>query len=562
MSSTEQALKPMLPVYSGQIIGAVVKALDLDHPVLKERTARRFFAGQSVNEHNHTEIFLALGEALVDRGIVPDPPLFSQYDATIAKMLPAIIARAAMRWDSLVAKMQSYSGTTDDPGPAIADILRLVVVDLAIRVFAFLRLSGMEPSGPETPLWAQENGGGKLLRELADRARLSRNGLSARLGVSDTAVDNWLDGKNHPTHEHTEAIASVLASQISDASSQQIAQHIHRLFTFATLADLVAAQIGRGQVIHLSTALSRFIWLITEDVKEMNRPPIEEACGVEYEALAHGTAHPSTHTLLRNLAILETDSQWKKDIISASVPWDLPFQHVGVKSSQPRSAAGLAQDILDIPNFSDPAQEALAQFVSDHSHWDYDRLLSADLSMVAEIFETQPAHLRAITRDYPASPSAHFALGSLLGKIGEMTGRRNLVNEGITECKIASMLLPEWDNPAVEPGIMLANIGAYDEALAELSQAAERMPEVTPHLQFATGYVLMELSHHADALEQFESVIASRPDYALAHNHAARCAFSLGETTKAIKFAKTARRLGEPAQYNAWQKRRRKSKTR
>ena len=69
----------------------------------------------------------------------------------------------------------------------------------------------------------------------------------------------------------------------------------------------------------------------------------------------------------------------------------------------------------------------------------------------------------------------------------------------------------------------------------------------------------MELSRHAEALEQFEAVIESRPDYALAHRHAARCAFSLDETTKAIEFAKTARRLGEPDEYNAWRKRRRKS---
>ena len=180
--------------------------------------------------------------------------------------------------------------------------------------------------------------------------------------------------------------------------------------------------------------------------------------------------------------------------------------------------------------------------------------------MIINMLEAGLALRRSIVRDFPSSPTAHINLGSFLGMAGKWMRRRDLVDEGITECKIASMLLPNWDNPAVEPGIMLANIGAYDEALAELAQAAEQLPEATPHLQFATGYVLMELSRPAEALEQFEAVIGSRPDYALAHNHAARCAFSLGETTKAIKFAKTARRLGEPDEYNAWRKCRRKSR--
>ena len=38
--------------YSGMIVGAVVKALDLDHGILKERTARRFFRGGQISERN------------------------------------------------------------------------------------------------------------------------------------------------------------------------------------------------------------------------------------------------------------------------------------------------------------------------------------------------------------------------------------------------------------------------------------------------------------------------------------------------------------------------------
>ena len=38
-----------------------------------------------------------------------------------------------------------------------------MVVDLTVRVFALLRIAGLKPPRPETPKWAEENGGGKLL---------------------------------------------------------------------------------------------------------------------------------------------------------------------------------------------------------------------------------------------------------------------------------------------------------------------------------------------------------------------------------------------------------------
>ena len=141
MYNATENLTPALPVYSGQAIGAVVKALDLDHGVLKERTARRFFAGASVNEHSGTQIFLALGEALVERGIIPEPPLFRQYDAPTPSIIAAAIERAAQRWDSLAATMQSRSGRTEQPGQSAVEFLRIVVVDLAVRVFALMRLA-------------------------------------------------------------------------------------------------------------------------------------------------------------------------------------------------------------------------------------------------------------------------------------------------------------------------------------------------------------------------------------------------------------------------------------
>ena len=117
---------------------------------------------------------------------------------------------------------------------------------------------------------------------------------------------------------------------------------------------------------------------------------------------------------------------------------------------------------------------------------------------------------------------------------------------------MSAALLPGWDNPAVEPGIILANIGEFEEAFCELERAKENLCEATPHLLFTMGYVLMNLSRYAEALEQLEEVVAARPDHALAFLYAARCAFRLRDKTKGVRYAKTARRLGESGEYIAW----------
>ena len=338
---------------------------------------------------------------------------------------------------------------------------------------------------------------------------------------------------------------------------------IHRQFTFAHLADLLVPWIGRESVVDLSAALVRFVWLITEDVQDMDRKPIEEAAGAELTTLRFGTEHPLTHTLLRNLALTETDVNWQMSILAAAEDWSMTFEMVTARSGGRRSAAGLAQDVLDVsppevPQFEssefpdpfDPAAKSLLQAADQ----EYQRLVQGDVSSPVRILEEGMALRRAIVRDFPLSPRAHLELGSFLGMAGKNLRRRDLIDEGILECKMSTELLPGWDNPAVEPGIILANIGEFEEALCELERAKENLCKATPHLRFVMGYVLMSLSRYTKALEQLEEVIAASPDHALAFLYAARCAFWTHDMTKGIRYAKTARRLGEPGAYNAWKR--------
>ena len=190
----------------------------------------------------------------------------------------------------------------------------------------------------------------------------------------------------------------------------------------------------------------------------------------------------------------------------------------------------------------------------DIANLDYRRIAQGDPSLLAALPDTAISRRRAVVRDFPSSTQGHYELGSLLGKIAEFTGERELTDEGILECKIAAGLQPEWDAPAVEPAIILANCKAYEETLREVDWARTHLPSETPHLRFSAGYVLMMLSRHAEALQPFELILEVRPNYALAVLYAARCAFALGQMQKGIGLAKTARRLGEPGAFLAWKR--------
>ena len=535
---------------SGRVLGAVAKALGAETPILRDKTAKRFFAGEMVSEDKRRALFEELAGALVDSGVVPASMLLWRADLAVA------LEHGALRWDRLVATLQSRSAVLHEGGTVIGYALRLLTVDLALRAFALLRLAGAAPPVLGTPLWAEQNGGGRLLRALAAKAGLTRERLAECLDVSENAVDNWLDGNNRPTSRNIEALARVLAPP---GEMARVAQDVRRCFAFAQLADLLVPSIGRKRIVELATACCRFVRGIGEDVARMDRSPLSETTvAAELFAVMFGTAHPATSPLLSNLARKEPDDDWRRDILVAAAPWHVGLEAAAARAVGPRMA-GLAQDPEEIVVQESAARQTLlaadraaevalaeeAASLDSASH-------PSDAAAARRDLVARVDRLRAIARDHPTSPKAHFAAGSFMGMAGKWLRRRDLVSEGVAECRIAAALLPGWDAPLVEPGIMLANIGDFEATLRELAAARERLPAATPHLQFATGYVLMNLSRHTDALAQFERVIAVSPAYALALRWGAHCAFRVGDRRKGLRLAKLALRFGEPDEYLAW----------
>jgi tetratricopeptide (TPR) repeat protein len=538
--------------YSGRIMEAIVKALDIQDESLGNKTARRHYEGKPISDYSRTRLLKAFGNALAESGIVPIPPIFNKNKVSMPKTLAEVANLFFVKWDHLCATIQGRSGKAVHIEEVFAQFLRLVVVDLALRVFALLRLANIPVPKSDIPLWAQENGTGKMLRELQQKMKITRDQLAARVGVSYTSVDNWLDGKICPTPQNIR----ILAEELSKAyKNELLLMELRRQYMFSQLSDVLSEYLGRDVVIELASALYRFIRLITDDVKHMDRPPVDEVSGMEYDTFRKGVDHNSNNTLLRNLAHIESDSDWQRDILAASSDWSIRFQEIVCLDSGLRIAAGLAQDILDLEDgYKDEAIEEIQRLLASTQLQgkDYLAVQRGDLNRAIDILEDGIAIRRGLVERHPSSPSAHMQLGSFLGMVGKNWQDPKLIKEGIYECKVSSGLREDWDGPLAEVGIILGNVCRYDEALIEFEAAIAKLGKMTPHLAYGYGYTLMMLKRFEDAISAFEVVFDSNPDYALALDDAAHCAFMTGDKTKGISYAKKGHKLGVSTTYIKW----------
>ena len=547
---------PLGGLYSGRILRAVVQSLDVEDEVLTNRTARRFFSGQHVDEHNRNQIFDALGQALITRGLAPETLEDLPETLPMASVVGMTLMMVCGEWDRLMAQIQAGSGQVADVGEAVAQLLRLVVVDAALRLFALVYLDLEGLPGSEPPAWVLENGTRNILRQRLRAAGLTRDNLAARMEVWPTSVDNWLDGKNRPTPEHVADLARELASREGSSDAEALERSLNRQISLAAMADQVAAGIGRDELIELTTKLVHFARALSQS-PELPRILGDEPRGIVRNLIMLGSAGGYAADLLSWLADQEPDTDWRWNLLAAIRFWDPAFEAISMLHSGQRSAAGLAQDISDVTGVVTEENRHIIEALKRKASWHADFAIAPGMgeedrrSYLAKL-QGRMSLRRRLAERFPGNPLAHFQLGSFLGDLGTQFADRMLIDEGILECKIAAGLQPDWDAPAVEPGSILVNIGEREEALRELEQAERNLPEPTPHLRFVKGYVLMTLELYPEALACLEAVIEERPDFAPAYDLAAHTAFQSGDKTRGLRYAKEARMRGIYTEHRAW----------
>ena len=239
---------PFSGLYSRQILRAVVEALDLgEGHVLTSRTSRRFLRESNPNGHNRREFFLALGQTLIDMGFVPDLEPHLPLAVPSARVYGDSIEFATQRWDAFMSRIQSegaWDVNVEDVGHLFVN---LAAVDLGLRLFALRWITGVDTDLTGVPLWGEENGIGKILRSRLHETGLTRGQLAGRLGVSETTVDNWLDGRNWPGWEHVDSLAIEFARGDPEVA-EPLAAELRRQFALAKLCHGLAMTVGHEHV--------------------------------------------------------------------------------------------------------------------------------------------------------------------------------------------------------------------------------------------------------------------------------------------------------------------------
>lgn len=434
--------------------------------------------------------------------------------------------------------IQAVSPQLPNPEPAAAQVLRLVVLDLALRLSAILRFSGRNP--PKDPTWAEANGAGKMLRQLLTEAGLTREELAYRAGFSDNTVDIWLDGKARPQANHIGKLADQLAPQLG-ADPASLCLRIRRQYILASIANTLAQKgLGRRSVIELAKMLYQFTRFIMDDIRACSTWSPEN----DLMLLGYGTECGQSRFLLDHLwfymKLAGGSPEWCRDIQAAATDWTRRFQEIA-KEYGPSGT----EDEAD----ADLERLFLARRTDDSYY------IRARRPTRAEYLQSMGDDLtrhRGVVERNPLNPKAHLELGSLLGQVGRDLKLRKLIDEGITECRIAAALKQGWDAPLVEPGVILVRAGCYEEGAVELEAAASRLPKTTRDLGLHLGLAYMMLARFQEALQSFQAVLEENPGDVIALAGASCCALRCGDRRLCARYAKAARIRGEHFPYSNW----------
>jgi len=566
MAGNKQAFKPPL---SGEILGKLVEALQIRTDVLASKTAVRLFRGGRIKEGQRLKILEDVALVLVSNGVVPEISELDKYGMPLPRLLSFVFAFQSDRWDKLVGYIRgsSYPVTKQDLAPV--PYLRFLVIDLALRMTAIIRLAELPNLENKTPSWAEESGSGKILKELQDRCgpkRLTRERLAELLDVSDNTVDSWLDGKSRPYKDNILRISEVLVDYLQD-TKKEISAKLNRYYTLNTICDMLARQIGRETVISLVNTLIRFTNDLLDGFKQFSKLPPDRAFAANVALLMFGTQFTSAEYLLRYLWRKEPDPVWREDLQTAQVNWHKRLQldaqilgslEEGVKLAREKFGISdsitseikeeLIKDLQGVRNhkpIDNLEGKTVVRIKGDAEFSARNRIIQAMAARAKGDNDTAIIHFRRAVELQPMNAEYHFQLGGTLGQY-------NQVEEGIKECWIASQLEPKWDLPRVEVGIILVNSGRHEEGLKQLEETATVLGEIRSHLALSLGYARMKCDNPSGALEMFDIVLKEKPDHALALDCAAHCNFLTGDDKKGRELVKKAYQLGASDTYRDW----------
>ena len=483
-----------------------------------------------------------MASALLEAGLAPRPADDTPFGDFISD-IAIIMEWHAKRWDELRAFMHPRNMPLELPNLSAMWVayLRIVTIDLSLRIAAHLRLQPSPDMDIGRPTWAEKSGRGQhvnQLREKCTRPRLTLERFGEEVGVSGNTVESWIYGDARPSDANLVSIARVLSASTPGLVESQTLSGLRRFYFLSGVADTLAESIDRGDIIDLARHLYSYANAASTILKVSGL--VEDDPEGVSDLVSLGTEARVAEPVLRLLGAEEGSGDWREDLKWASVHWGQRLQQVnwGIGNNErDRLIDETGGQLLKDWGVSHP--EAYAHYQKGAEYIALGRVSDA----LREV--------REAARLDPKDPVNHFTLGSTLGSLGRRVDNKDWVDEALQECWTASTLDPQWLQPRTEIAWILIESGRAEEALTHLEDSQDLIEQLDVPFYKALATARRECGDFSGALASFEQAIQLDSDDARLIAAAAECALLANQKTKSRKYAKEAQRLGFPGIYEA-----------
>ena len=539
----EREVMPRLPT-SGQIIGALVAKLDIKHPLLRSRTARRYFSGDAehlVKDSNRENIIEAIAEVLTESGFIKSPQA-EEDDYQLAPSLASMLQWHADNWDlqrSFLRRRMTKVLPSKLP-KVWGAFVRLAVIDLSLRVAAHLHLSGSSPAVLNLLNWASRTGRGDFLNVKRQNASLSLEDFAEAVGVYDNTVDAWMYHGARPSNDNLAKLAWTLADKIEGTNPSDIALELRSLYWISDVAGLLAEHAGAEAVDDAIGRLHRYADAAYHIIEEQF--PAEDRVENLTVLADLGVGARLAEPLLTALIDQEPDEDWREDLRSTGIGWVRR-----VLSANLNALLAEVDDLLEkteghiLEDWDVNNAEAFAHYRR-----------SLELEMQGKLPEAL-AELETAARLDPLEPVSHFALGSVKTGLGIGRDDKALMQQGLEALWLAVALNPQWIPPWTEIGSTLLHTERPAEAVDHL---LDLKPECGPkdhHYYSTLGAAFWRVDRLHEALEAFEAALELDPEETANLLAASELAMLTGDTDKQRRYLRRARHFGaEEGTENLW----------
>ncbi|MFY0574612.1 hypothetical protein ACN28S_09850 [Cystobacter fuscus] len=456
---------------SGQLVGFAAGFLRLKGYLrdgwegASYKTAQRYFEGKRIAQENIDKILDTLISAVVPEGAGG----VDTHDARA--WARQFLGNAARQWDVLVGSMFGGGFPIIERRLAPIPFLRLFVLDAAIRWASYQLLVTRGKGEPEfRPAWLQSDG----LRQVMDRYRRAPEGEMLSLAtcamstkVSDNSLEAWRHGTQFPTNENLHFLAAPLAKHARRPVGE-VEFQLRVAVGVGAFRRFLTELCGEHIVVDLAETFSKvarytYHWL--------QRLPIPENIFVPvmHEIIAYGARATIRDQLSRHLADCgKRHAEVQADFLALPGRWDGRLNYWAKMMTAFSPAGGF---LNHLPHLSDEEKQRLRPGIEERvlrmRHFDeeeaahphlYEAPEDANTRAKRELIQGNRArswgnpekaveHLRRATRHDPLNAAYHYDLGCYLGELVS-AGRLELLDEAISECRMAARLDSSWNSPS------------------------------------------------------------------------------------------------------------------